>query len=129
FNNGTFTYYVGSNKIKSGDNVTITAYDKNDKVLDANKVVKIKEDTAQGTITPSEYKLGDSEIKGTYTGDVAKARVTINGQVQGWGGTFNNGTFTYYVGSNKIKSGDNVTITAYDKNDKVLDANKVVKIN
>ncbi|MDT2012960.1 immunoglobulin-like domain-containing protein, partial [Carnobacterium divergens] len=126
FSNGTFTYYVGSNKIKDGDIVTISGYDKNDKLLDTKPVKIIK--VTQGTITPSEYKLGDSEIKGTYTGDVAKARVTINGQVQAWGGTFNNGTFTYYVGSNKIKSGDNVTITAYDKNDKVLDANKVVKI-
>ncbi|MDT1959010.1 immunoglobulin-like domain-containing protein [Carnobacterium divergens] len=128
FNNGRFTYYVGSGKIKNGDTVTITAYDKSDKVLDANKPVKIKAAATQGTISPSEYSVGDTEITGSYTGDVAKARVTINGKAQAWGGSFNNGRFTYYVGSGKIKAGDTVTITAYDKSDKVLDSNKVVKI-
>ncbi len=128
FNNGRFTYYVGSGKIKAGDVVTITAYDKNDKVLDANKAVNIKSAATQGTISPAEYSVGDTEITGSYTGDVAKARVTINGKAQAWGGSFNNGRFTYYVGSGKIKAGDTVTITAYDKSDKVLDSNKVVKI-
>ncbi|KRN57017.1 immunoglobulin-like domain-containing protein [Carnobacterium divergens] len=128
FNNGRFTYYVGSGKIKAGDVVTITAYDKNDKVLDANKAVSIKSAATQGTISPAEYSVGDTEITGSYTGDVAKARVTINGKAQAWGGSFNNGRFTYYVGSGKIKAGDTVTITAYDKSDKVLDSNKVVKI-
>ena len=128
FNNGKFTYYVGAGKIKAGDVVTITAYDKNDKVLDANKPVKIKAAATQGTITPAEYTIGDTEITGTYTGDVSKARVTINGKPQAWGGSFNNGKFTYYIGNGKIKAGDVVTITAYDKEDKVLDADKPVTI-
>lgn len=128
FSNGRFTYYIGAGKIKAGDTVTITAYDKNDKVLDANKPVKIKSAATQGTISPAEYSVGDTEITGSYTGDVAKARVTINGKAQAWGGSFNNGRFTYYIGNGKIKAGDTVTITAYDKSDKVLDANKTVQI-
>ncbi|ANZ98616.1 hypothetical protein BFC22_00230 [Carnobacterium divergens] len=129
FTNGHFSYYVGAGKIKAGDKVTITAYDKNDKVLDANKPVKIKANATQGTITPANFSLDDMNITGTYTGDVAKARVTINGKAQAWGGSFTNGRFSYYVGANKIKSGDNVTITAYDRDDKVLDQNKKVTIN
>ncbi|MDT1957211.1 hypothetical protein MX629_02095 [Carnobacterium divergens] len=129
FTNGHFSYYVGTGKIKAGDKVTITAYDKNDKVLDANKPVKIKANATQGTITPANFSLDDMNITGTYTGDVAQARVTINGKAQAWGGSFTNGRFSYYVGANKIKSGDNVTITAYDRDGKVLDQNKKVTIN
>lgn len=129
FSNGKFSYYVGAGKIKAGDTVTITAYDKNDKVLDQNETVLINSDKESGTITPNEYTIGDTEVTGTYTGDVTKARVSINGKEQAWGGTFSNGKFSYYVGAGKIKAGDTVTITAYDKNDKVLDQNKVITVN
>ncbi|WP_422385609.1 immunoglobulin-like domain-containing protein [Latilactobacillus curvatus] len=44
----------------------------------------------------------------------------MNGVAQAWGGTFKNGTFSYYVGVGKIKAGDRVTITAYDKAGKAL---------
>ena len=129
FSNGRFSYYVGNGKIKAGDKVTITAYDKNDNVLDANKNVSIKVDTVKGTISPSNYSVGDVNVTGTYTGSVAKARLSINGKEQAWGGSFSGGTFSYYIGANKIKAGDNVTITAYDSNDKALDSNKKVVIN
>ncbi|MDT1959007.1 immunoglobulin-like domain-containing protein [Carnobacterium divergens] len=126
--NGKFTFYAANQKISATDIVTMNAYDKDDNLLQENAPVKIKAATTQGTISPAEYSVGDTEITGSYTGDVAKARVTINGKPQAWGGSFNNGRFTYYIGSGKIKAGDAVTITAYDKSDKVLDANKVVKI-
>ncbi|MDW5523905.1 immunoglobulin-like domain-containing protein, partial [Carnobacterium maltaromaticum] len=125
---GKFTFYAANQKISSTDVVTLNAYDKDDNLLQENAPVKINEASAIGTISPAEYSIGSTEITGTYTGDVAKARVTINGKAQAWGGTFSNGRFTYYVGNGKIQAGDTVTITAYDKNDKVLDANKPVKI-
>lgn len=80
-------------------------------------------------MTPKVYKVGDTNITGTYTGDVAKARILINGKEQAWGGSFSGGTFSYYIGANKIKAGDNVTISAYDSNVKDLDSNKKVVIN
>lgn len=109
--------------------MTITAYDKAGKALDQNKQVKvINNEVTQGTITPAEYLMGSSEITGRYTGAVAKARVSINGIAQGWGGTFTNGSFSYYISAKKIKATDNVTITAYDKAGKVLGLNKKVAI-
>ena len=130
FNSGNFSYYIGSNKIKSGDRVTINAYDKDGKLLDADKVVSITDDQkpSSGSISPSAYTVGDSMITGAYTGDVTRARVFINGIGQAWGGSFNSGSFSYYIGNNKIKAGDKVTISAYDKEGKLLDADKTVKV-
>ncbi|MSD83866.1 hypothetical protein GKC32_06195 [Lactobacillus curvatus] len=127
FANGQFSYYIGAGKIKVGDTVTITAYDKDSKVLDT-KTVTVKAQNTKGTITPSTYKVGDTDITGSYTGDVAKARLAINGKMQAWGGTFTNGKFDYYIGAGKIKSGDKVTITAYDKDGKILDQDKKVTV-
>ncbi|WP_208422421.1 immunoglobulin-like domain-containing protein [Latilactobacillus fragifolii] len=127
FTNGQFNYYIGAGKIKAGDTVTITAYDKDSKILDT-KPVTVKAQNTKGTITPSTYKVGDTDVTGSYTGDVAKARLAINGKMQAWGGDFTNGQFDYYIGAGKIKSGDKVTITAYDKDGKVLDQDKKVTV-
>lgn len=130
FSNGHFTYWVGANRIKDGDNVMINGYDKNDKLLTQNNPVKINSvPQKQGTITPNVYTVGDSEITGTYTGDIKKARVVINGKTLPVGGTFSNGQFTYWVGANRIKNGDTVTMNGYDQNDKLLTQNNPVKIN
>ncbi|MGL9730728.1 immunoglobulin-like domain-containing protein [Enterococcus sp. DIV0756] len=127
FNNGRFTYWVGTSKIKAGDSVLINGYDQNNVVLTQNNPVNVKQTPAQkGTITPSQYTVGNGEITGTYTGDVKKARLSVNGNVISWGGTFKNGQFTYYVG-NSIKQGDVVTMNAYGENDVLLQEN--VKVN
>ncbi len=128
FSGGSFSYYVGSGAIKAGDTVVLTAYDKNDKQLDQKTVTVSGSATTQGTISPNTFTVGDLEINGTYTGDVAKARISINGKAQAWGGTFSNGSFSYYVGADKIKAGDVVTISAYDKNDRLLDGNKTITV-
>ncbi|MBC2037015.1 immunoglobulin-like domain-containing protein [Listeria booriae] len=119
--NGTFTYYVG-NKIKAGDTVVLTAFDKNGKQLDQKTV---SQQAFTGSITPVSYSLGNTNITGTYTGDVAQASLTVDGKIVSWGGTFNaNGTFSYYVGS-AIKATSNVTITIYDKTGKVIGSKAV----
>lgn len=123
FSNGRFTYWVGKNAIKAGDSVFINGYDQNNVVLTQNNRVTVNQAAAQkGTITPNTYTVGNGEITGTYTGDVKKARLSVNGNVISWGGTFKNGTFTYYVGSS-IKEGDVVTLNAYGENDVLLQEN------
>ncbi|MBC2160044.1 hypothetical protein HCB21_09705 [Listeria booriae] len=117
FNVTTFSYYVGNN-IKAGDTVILTAYDKNDKQLDEKNVQVLK--VTKGTIAADKYRVGDTTITGNYTGDVTKARLTVNGKVISWGGTFSNGQFVYYVGKS-IKYGDTVTLTAFDVDEKQLD--------
>ncbi|MBC6167638.1 hypothetical protein HCA15_13365 [Listeria booriae] len=123
FTNGKFTYYVG-NKIKQGDTAYLVAVDKNGKELD-RKNISIKAPETKGTIAPSQYTVGESLIKGSYTGDVVKARLLVNGQSISWGGSFVNGAFTYYVNPGLIKTGDSVVLEAYDQSGKKLDFKNV----
>lgn len=123
FTNGRFSYWVGANKIKAGDSVLINGYDQNNVLLTQNNQVTVKQaPSLQGTITPDSYTIGNGEISGKYTGDVRKARLSINGNVISWGGNFKNGRFTYYVGD-AIKKGDVVTLNAYGLNDVLLQEN------
>ncbi|EUJ31339.1 cell wall anchor domain-containing protein [Listeria floridensis FSL S10-1187] len=124
FANGNFSYYVG-NKIKAQDSAYLIAKDKSGKELD-RKNVEIKSVNAVGTIRPDYYIEGKSTIVGSYTGDVSKARLIVNGKTISWGGSFAKGRFSYYVKSNLIKQGASVTMEAYDKNDKKLDSNNVL---
>ncbi|EOW1892844.1 BspA family leucine-rich repeat surface protein, partial [Enterococcus hirae] len=57
-------------------------------------------------LKPQEYHVGDVNITGTYTGDMSLGRLTVNGKVVSWGGSFKDGQFSYYVGVGKLKVGD-----------------------
>jgi len=123
FSNGTFSYFVNSNVIGRGDTVELVAYDANDKELDRQTVVVEYE--TEGTLTPNPYQVGMSNITGSYTGDVVRANLLVNGRSISWGGTFSNGTFSYFVNSNVIGREDTVELVAYDANDKELDRQTV----
>ncbi|WP_439443424.1 immunoglobulin-like domain-containing protein [Listeria aquatica] len=124
FSNGKFKYYVKSSLIKKGQDVKLIALNNRDKVLDTKKV-EVKEVAVAGKFTSATYKFGDEVIKGTYTGDMAIARVYVNGVPKNWGGEFNVGAFSYYLGSNKIKKGDKVTIEGYSTDKQKLDTRDV----
>lgn len=122
FANGAFTYYVG-NRVKAGDEVKLTFFTSlNEKIVE--KTIELTQADSQGALVPDEYMLGTSEIKGSFSGDVSKAKLVINKQTVSWGGTFKEGQFTYYVG-NRIKENDTVVLEAYDKNDKLLDSKTI----
>ncbi|MHC5280856.1 immunoglobulin-like domain-containing protein [Listeria kieliensis] len=126
--NGSFSYYVKAGTIKAGDIVTLEAYDQNNNKLDSKRV-QVNGKATSGSIDSATYKLGETTIKGTFSGDIAVAKVYINGVAQAWGGEFGGGGFSYYVGKNKIKAGDNVTIEGYNKDTKLLDTKKVTILN
>ncbi|WP_128080401.1 immunoglobulin-like domain-containing protein [Listeria fleischmannii] len=74
-----------------------------------------------GTVTANPFAIGqDSYVKGSFTGDVAKISMVVNGQ------TFTSipvtgGMYQYYA-SGKISSvNDSVTMIAYDAKGKELD--------
>ncbi|RBS30831.1 hypothetical protein EB14_02275 [Enterococcus faecium] len=104
--------------------------------IDGALVIATVDDTKQntymleayGAVLPNEYTIGESYITGTYIGGVTKARIAINGTPQALGGTFDSGLFKYYVGANKIKIDDQVTMTAYDINNRVLESNKSIVV-
>ncbi len=86
-----------------------------------NKVNILAAPEAKGTITPNKFTVGAVEITGTYTGDVKKAKLYVNDKLISQGGTFKNGSFTYYVGQNVISKGSNVRLVALTSDDKELD--------
>ncbi|MBC1435553.1 hypothetical protein HB848_09390, partial [Listeria rocourtiae] len=122
---GTFTFYANDKNIKKTDAVFAVAYDKNGKELERTKVTFVI--VTAGKITPATYNLAsDRNITGTYTEDVTKVTVTVDGKVYK-GGTVANGAFTFYA-FDKIKNAtDVVTVQAYDQSGKLLDT-KTLKI-
>ncbi|MGS6444116.1 immunoglobulin-like domain-containing protein [Enterococcus hirae] len=110
FKDGQFSYYVGAGKLK----VVLDGYNKEKKLMDSKEIEVISE--SSGSIDQvDEYQLGDSTITGTYTGDIHKGKLVVNGEVVSWGGTYKDGKFSYYVNSQIIKAGDQATIQGYDK--------------
>ncbi|MFS1147993.1 immunoglobulin-like domain-containing protein, partial [Enterococcus hirae] len=119
FKDGQFSYYVGVGKLKVGDKVVLDGYNKEKKLIDSKEIEVISE--SSGSIDQVDtYKLGDSTITGTYTGDIHKGKLVVNGEVISWGGTYKDGKFSYYVNSQIIKAGDQATIQGYDKFDTPL---------
>jgi hypothetical protein len=115
FADGSFEFFIG-NRIQSVDDVVeIEALDQYGKVLDRT-TVELTRDLA-GSITPDQYRVGETMITGTFTGDVNFARLVINGTPSNaWGGTFNaDGTFSFYVANLGIKAGDKVEIQALNR--------------
>ncbi|EQA3585839.1 BspA family leucine-rich repeat surface protein [Enterococcus hirae] len=114
FKDGQFSYYVGVGKLKVGDKVVLDGYNKEKKLMDSKEIEVISE--SSGSIDQVDaYQLGDSTITGTYTGDIHKGKLVVNGEVVSWGGTYKDGKFSYYVNSQIIKAGDQATIQGYDK--------------
>ena len=119
FKDGQFSYYVGVGKLKVGDKVVLDGYNKEKELIDSKEIEVISE--SSGSIDQVDtYKLGDSTITGSYTGDIHKGKLVVNGEVISWGGTNKDGKFSYYVNSQIIKAGDQATIQGYDKFDTPL---------
>nr|WP_206537386.1 immunoglobulin-like domain-containing protein [Listeria grandensis] len=91
---GEFSFYAADKKIKKTDEIIMVAYDKNGDEL-ARQLVKFVVVT-EGTLTPVEMTIpGDNNVTGTYTGDITKIELTVNGKIYK-GGTVANGTFKFY---------------------------------
>ncbi|NAB43486.1 BspA family leucine-rich repeat surface protein, partial [Enterococcus hirae] len=80
-------------------------------------------------LKPQEYHVGDVNITGTYTGDMSLGRLTVNGKVVSWGGSFKDGQFSYYVGVGKLKVGDKVVLDGYNKEKKLMDSKEIEVIS
>lgn len=119
FANGNFTYFIPTGRIKEGDTVVLIAFDASGKELGRQTVRTVA--NTQGSIKAHHYTTGNVTITGNYTGDATKARLTVNGKVISWGGTFHSGTFSYYVGSTTIGAKDTVVLTVFDAKDNQLD--------
>ena len=118
FKEGNFSYYVAPNQVKETDTVHLQGYDKEgNPVGDLTPVTLQKQ---QGQLTEADYKLGQSTITGTYEGNVKKARLLVDGKQISWGGTFKDGTFSYYVAQGTIKANSTVELAVYGDGDVLL---------
>ncbi|MBC2176461.1 hypothetical protein HCB27_07530 [Listeria booriae] len=129
--NGTFKFYVGPG-IKKDQSLYMVAYDKNGREI-AREKVNFAVVTA-GQITPKAMTIpGDSNISGTYTGDVSRIEVTITNEAGistvYKGGTVANGTFKFYSFDKTKSPKDIIVVRAYDSVGKLLDTKTVTITN
>ena len=118
FKEGNFSYYVAPNQVKGTDMVHLQGYDKEGKPVGDLTPVTIQKQ--QGQLTEANHKLGQSTITGTYEGNVKKARLLVDGKQISWGGTFKDGTFSYYVAQGTIKANSTVELAVYGDGDVLL---------
>ncbi|EKJ3581682.1 BspA family leucine-rich repeat surface protein, partial [Enterococcus faecalis] len=111
-NDGTFYYYAGAGRIQTGQEVVLEGLDKSGNIVET---VNIEPKVAEGTLSNVQHTVGSSTITGTYTGEISKARLVVNGNIISVGGTFKDGTFSYYVAPNQVKETDTVQLQGYDK--------------
>ncbi|MBC2169615.1 immunoglobulin-like domain-containing protein [Listeria booriae] len=128
---GKINFWIGSKISKATDVVTIKGVDAAGKTLDTKTVTVLAAKAEVGTITPAEFSLKTSAIKGTYTGNAKTILVTVNGLALPAGGTVADGNFSYYVGlKTKVTAkSDDVTVTLLDKNGLVMDKKSVTIVD
>ncbi|WP_376712791.1 immunoglobulin-like domain-containing protein [Enterococcus avium] len=81
------------------------------------------------TLTPDDYKIGQTRISGSYTGNITRARAYVNGELFGTGGgDFKDGRFSYYLGSGVSKETDTLELDALDSKNNVLVSKVKVQI-
>lgn len=119
YSDGQITHYAfGAINESNKDNVYLAALDSNGKEIDRKKVnVTSKPAESQGTIKidADKYELGNTNLTGTFTGDVKSADLYVNGVYQYSGGSFDSNPFSFYLKSGlNLKAGDVVELRAYD---------------
>ncbi|MBC2164364.1 immunoglobulin-like domain-containing protein [Listeria booriae] len=123
--NGTFQYYAKTLLKNMTDTVILIGYD-----LAGNEISRIPVQinttaTTKGTITPNVFKIGtDAYVDGTYTGDISRLELEINGIKQTRIPASGN-TIHYYAKSLITSISDLVKIHAYDATGKLLDSKHV----
>ncbi|MBC1561855.1 immunoglobulin-like domain-containing protein [Listeria booriae] len=121
-----YQYYAKTLITSDTDVVVMTAYDATGGVLDT-KTVAVSKPTVvtRGTVTPSAYKIGtNTYVDGTYTGDVAKVALEVNGVLNASIPATGN-TIHYYAGSLISDKNDVVNVIVYDAAGKQLDKKQV----
>jgi hypothetical protein len=123
---GTFRFYAAGLDLTK-EPVTMIPYNNNGKPLSVAQPVKIR----KGKLTPNSYVLGTTSISGNYSGEITKARLQVNNDPLkiSWGGTFENGVFSYYINANWVTSvTDTITLTGYSSSSEIIDGPIVIPI-
>ncbi|EJW9249073.1 TPA: immunoglobulin-like domain-containing protein [Enterococcus faecalis] len=122
FNNDLFSYYVNQNSIREGDSVLLQGYDNQDKPLGLPIEVEVHKNS--GEITNIKYEEKKNTITGKYTGDITRARLTVDGKVISWGGTFKEGIFSYYVSAGLLTNYEEAYLEIFDNGNNLVSKEK-----
>ncbi|WP_208970489.1 immunoglobulin-like domain-containing protein, partial [Listeria valentina] len=86
--------------------------------------VTVEKET-EGTITANDFTIGtDSYVRGTYTGDVEKVQLVVNGEAKQTI-TVTGNAYQYYAKDKILNETDEVYVVAFDANGKELDRAQV----
>ncbi|EGO8595792.1 DUF5011 domain-containing protein, partial [Enterococcus faecalis] len=110
-----FQYYA-KDKIKNKtDKVTIVSYNKEGRIIVETEVVVKGADEISGQVITNKFSLlEDNYVKGTYTGDVKRIALEVNGTVYGQVNVQSDGSLQYYA-KDKVKNlTDSVKIHGYN---------------
>ncbi|MBC1358083.1 immunoglobulin-like domain-containing protein [Listeria booriae] len=124
---GSYRYYAGRYITSANDDVYAVLYDADGLEMARVKVnVQKAADNTSGTVTAKDFTIGDGDsyVRGTISGDVAKVSTIINGK-EGSRISVSGVNYQYYVGSKISSLNDNVTVVAYDAKGKELDRTTV----
>ncbi|MBC2002172.1 DUF5011 domain-containing protein [Listeria booriae] len=124
---GSYRYYAGRYITSANDDVYAVLYDASGLEMARVKVtVQKAADNTSGTVTAKDFAIGDGDsyVRGTISGDVAKVSTIINGK-EGSRISVSGVNYQYYVGSKISSLNDNVTVVAYDAQGKELDRTTV----
>ncbi|MBC1499032.1 DUF5011 domain-containing protein [Listeria weihenstephanensis] len=126
---GSDWIYYAKNLIKNATDVVIlTGYDSSGNEL-SRSTVTVNKVMTKGTVTPNVFKIGrDSYVEGTYTGDVARVELEVNGVKQSRIPATGN-VIKYYAKPVISSTSDKVKINAYDATGNLLDSKSIMITN
>ncbi|MBC1937097.1 DUF5011 domain-containing protein [Listeria grandensis] len=125
--NGVLRYYAKDKILNLTDDVKILAYSASGKLIETKKVTVLDAAALKGTVVPVKFSLGqDLRVAGTYTGDIKKVALSVNGTVYTSVAVAPDGTFTYYGKDKILNLTDDVKIIGYNSAGAVASTVKVV---
>ena len=124
---GTFKFYA-RDKIKAATKeVKIIAYDADGKVTGESIIPIVGPEKASGTMTPKDFTVGvDKTITGSFTGDVKKMKVVVDGTEFSGGTISKDGTFSFYAYGKVTISNQTVTVLGFDVQGNQISENPLV---
>ncbi|MEK4150714.1 toxin Cry1Ac domain D-VI-related protein [Carnobacterium sp. FSL E2-0243] len=121
--NGQIKYYAKDKILSAADKVEVALLDGNKtEVQRASLLIA----TTLGSLQLNDYKLNTAYLEGSYTGDVVRIRVSVNGETKQTI-PVSQELFKYYARNIIHSNTDNVVVEALDSANNVLDT-KVVTI-
>lgn len=122
---GSFQYYAKASIKNTTDTVVLIGYDSTGNEISRIPVQINTATPNKGAITPNIFKIGtDAYVDGSYTGDISRVELVVNGIKQAKIPASGN-TIHYYAKTLITSTSDTVKINGYDAAGKLLDSKNV----